>query len=87
LKERKILAMLSNSDTPLVNRLYLEWHEVRVKAARAINADGKSRGKITEVVVFNYPPSSVRSPELLEQLKDACARQTRTRKHTSPTPV
>ena len=46
--------MLSNSDTKLINELYSNYEIKKVFASRAINANGKGRGKITEVLVRNY---------------------------------
>ena len=49
--------MLSNSDTPFINKIYSGLKGVRinkVEAGRAINSKGSGRGKITEVLVTNY---------------------------------
>ncbi|PAF43042.1 DNA adenine methylase [Helicobacter sp. 11S03491-1] len=46
--------MLSNSDTKLVNELYANYEIKKVFASRAINANGRSRGKIAEILVKNY---------------------------------
>ncbi len=51
--------MLSNSDTPFINKIYGEIKDPRVKvhkveAGRAINSNASKRGKITEVLVTNY---------------------------------
>jgi DNA adenine methylase len=49
--------MLSNSDTPFINKIYLGYKGVRiskVEAGRAINSKGSGRGKITEVLITNY---------------------------------
>jgi DNA adenine methylase len=61
LTERGCFVMLSNSDTPFVNKIY---SEIKIKnkiirinkvyAGRSINSDSSKRGKITEVVVINY---------------------------------
>lgn len=61
LTERGCFVMLSNSDTPFINKIY---KEIKVKdklitihkvfAGRAINSDASKRGKITEVLVTNY---------------------------------
>lgn len=60
LTQRGTLFMLSNSDTETVRRLYdfpgLYIHEVL--ASRAINCVGNRRGKITELIITNYPTSS-----------------------------
>ncbi len=46
--------MLSNSDTPLVHRLYADFTIEIVQARRAINTRADRRGAISEVVVLNY---------------------------------
>ena len=46
--------MLSNSDTKLVNELYVNYNIKKVFASRQINANANGRGKITEVLVKNY---------------------------------
>lgn len=49
--------MLSNSDTPFINKIYSGFkgiHITKVEAGRAINSNGSGRGKITEVLVTNY---------------------------------
>ncbi len=46
--------MLSNSDTPLIRKLYKGFDIKRVLAARAINSSAAGRGKISELVVRNY---------------------------------
>ncbi len=57
LHRRGCFVMLSNSDTPFINKIYAESRGVRitkVEAGRAINSDASKRGKITEVLVTNY---------------------------------
>lgn len=51
---RKCLLMLSNSDTPLVRKLYSGYHLQLVRARRAINCRADRRGPISEVVIRNY---------------------------------
>ena len=49
--------MLSNSDTPFINKIYSGFKGIRitkVEAGRAINSNASGRGKITEVLVTNY---------------------------------
>ncbi len=57
LHKRGCFVMLSNSDTPFINKIYSEPRGIRitkVRAGRAINSDASKRGKITEVLVTNY---------------------------------
>lgn len=49
--------MLSNSDSPFINKIYSEIKGIRITkvlAGRMINSDASKRGKITEVLVTNY---------------------------------
>jgi len=57
LHKRGCFVMLSNSDTPFINKIYSDIRGVKinkVEAGRAINSNGSGRGKITEVLVTNY---------------------------------
>ncbi len=57
LHKRGCFVMLSNSDTPFINELYLGIKGVKVakvSAGRAINSNAAKRGKIHEVLVTNY---------------------------------
>lgn len=61
LTKRGCFVMLSNSDTPFINKIYKEIkingkliRVTQVYAGRAINSDASKRGKITEVLVTNY---------------------------------
>jgi DNA adenine methylase len=57
LNKRGCFVMLSNSDTPFINKIYSGFKGVRitkVQAGRAINSNASKRGKITEVLVTNY---------------------------------
>ncbi len=57
LHKKGCFVMLSNSDTPFINKIYSEPKGLRitkVQAGRAINSDASKRGKITEVLVTNY---------------------------------
>ena len=57
LNKRGCFVMLSNSDTPFINKIYSGLKGIRVnkvEAGRAINSKGSGRGKITEVLVTNY---------------------------------
>lgn len=54
LDNKGVKFMLSNSDTKLVNELYVNYEIKKVFASRQINANTDGRGKITEVLVRNY---------------------------------
>lgn len=57
LSKRGCYVMLSNSDTPFINKIYSGIKGVRitkVQAGRVINSKISGRGKITEVLVTNY---------------------------------
>ncbi len=57
LHKRGCFIMLSNSDTPFINKIYSGFDGLRinkVEAGRAINSNGTGRGKVTEVLVTNY---------------------------------
>lgn len=57
LHERGCFVMLSNSDTPFINKLYSGLNGItinKITASRAINSKGTGRGKITEVLITNY---------------------------------
>jgi len=57
LHKRGCYVMLSNSDTPFINKIYSDIKGVKVSkvaAGRAINSNATKRGKISEVLVTNY---------------------------------
>lgn len=59
LDKRGCYVMLSNSDTPFINKIYSEINNKKVRinkveAGRAINSKATGRGKVLEVVVTNY---------------------------------
>lgn len=54
LDRRGCKLMLSNSDAKLVHTLYRDFNIDYVAAGRAINCNGRNRGKVREVVVRNY---------------------------------
>ena len=58
LHKRGCFVMLSNSDTPFINKLYSGINKKitinKVYAGRSINSKGDGRGKIKEIVVINY---------------------------------
>jgi len=58
LASRGVKVMLSNSDCTFICELYQGIHMHKVQAARAINSNGKRRGKIPELVITSYPVST-----------------------------
>ena len=57
LNKRGCLLMLSNSDTPFINKIYSGFKGVKISkvdAGRMINSKASGRGKIKEVLVTNY---------------------------------
>jgi DNA adenine methylase len=57
LHKRGCFVMLSNSDTPFINKIYSGIKGVKINkvfAGRAINSKGSGRGKIAEVLVTSY---------------------------------
>ncbi len=69
LSKRKVYVMLSNSDTETIRSLYGSPYFTvdEVLASRAINCNGARRGKITELVITNYPVDRAVQLRLLEQ--------------------
>jgi len=51
LTDKGVYVLLSNSDTPLIRKLYRGYAVSRVFVPRAINSKGDSRGKVAEVIV------------------------------------
>lgn len=54
LADRGCYVMLSNHNTRLVQELYGEFNIHVIEAKRSINANGKKRGKVEEVIITNY---------------------------------
>lgn len=54
--KRRVLVMVSNSDTPLVRQLYEQWpFQIKtVLARRAINCHSHKRGQVNELLITNY---------------------------------
>ena len=46
--------MLSNHNTILVKEMYSDFNIHVIEAKRNINANGKKRGKVEEVIITNY---------------------------------
>lgn len=55
LARRGVKVLLSNSDTPLVHRLYRDFRRIPVQASRPINSQADRRGRITELLITNLP--------------------------------
>jgi DNA adenine methylase len=57
LHDRKCNILLSNSDTPLIRKLYHDFSDytISVKALRAINSKGFKRTGHRELLIKNYP--------------------------------
>lgn len=54
LDSRGVYVMLSNHNTILVNEQYKDYSIHVIEAKRNINANGKKRGKVEEVIITNY---------------------------------
>ena len=54
LDKKGCYVMLSNHNTKLVNELYKDYNIHVIEAKRNINANGKKRGKVEEVIITNY---------------------------------
>ena len=52
---RGVLVMLSNSNSPVIRDLYRDFRLNEVWASRAVNSKADLRGKISELVITNYP--------------------------------
>lgn len=55
LAERKVPAVLSNSDTPETAGLFGDWSIQRLLVPRAINSRATARGPVSELLVVNRP--------------------------------
>ena len=54
LSEKGVYVMLSNHNTNFIRELYKDFHINIVPAKRMINANGKGRGEVEEVLITNY---------------------------------
>ena len=54
LDQKGCFVMLSNHNTDFINELYKGYHIHVIEAKRSINANGKKRGKVEEVIITNY---------------------------------
>lgn len=53
LVDRGVFVLLSNSDTPLVRKLYKGWKIEKVRAPRRVNSKGDKRGDVGELLISN----------------------------------
>jgi DNA adenine methylase len=56
LAARGVQVLLSNSDTPLVRRLYAGWRQVPVVAPRSLGASTGSAGSVGELLISSGFP-------------------------------
>ena len=54
LSKKGCYVMLSNHNTALIKKLYKDYNIHIIKAKRNINANGKKRGKVEELIITNY---------------------------------
>ena len=54
LDKKGAYVMLSNHNTSLINDLYKDYNIHLIEAKRNINANGKKRGKVEELIITNY---------------------------------
>lgn len=54
LSDKGCYVMLSNSDIPVIRNLYEGFRIETVQANRAINCNGKKRGRVSELLILNY---------------------------------
>jgi len=54
LDQKGCIVMLSNSYTPFIQKLYVDYRQEVVNATRAISCKGNGRGSIPELVILNY---------------------------------
>lgn len=54
LDKKGVYVMLSNHNTSLINELYKDYNIHKIEAKRNINANGKKRGKVEELIITNY---------------------------------
>lgn len=58
-----VYALLSNSDTETIHKLYSNYHRSEVYANRAINCKADKRGKITELLIKGWYKEDIPSIE------------------------
>lgn len=55
LHRRRVQFLLSNHPTDFIDKLYQDYSSTQIEAVRAINSAGNKRGKVKELLVWNYP--------------------------------
>ncbi len=61
LADRKVVAVLSNSDTLETQALYRGWSIQHLQVPRAINSRASNRGPVSELLVVNYRVKNARA--------------------------
>jgi DNA adenine methylase len=61
LAKRKVLAVLSNSDTTVTRKLFEDWSIQHLQVPRAINSRATARGPVSELLVINRPSHTRRA--------------------------
>jgi len=70
LNEKGCRIIISNSDTPLIRKLYSRkrgFYVGRINARRVISCDPNGRGPVTEVLIRNYPNNETQQTRLITQ--------------------
>lgn len=69
LTKRNVNVMVSNSNTSIIRDLYKssKFFVDEVQANRAINCNGERRGKLTELIITNYPLEKRAQKRILEK--------------------
>ena len=62
LADRKVTAVLSNSDTPDTQSLFRHWPHELLQVPRAINSRASNRGPVSELLVVNRRANAVEHP-------------------------
>lgn len=70
LDKAKCYFMVSNSDTPLIRKLYEGFTIEEVQAGRFVSCKGEQRGKETELVIRNYSDTDAAGTERKESAAD-----------------
>ena len=73
--QRQVHVMLSNSATEYIEALYSSqaFTIIQVQAGRAVSSKAETRGKLTELLVVNYPVERAVQLELFERQEQMTA--------------